>query len=560
VKRKVMVPKGKVLVVDDEETITRILSKMLNRDYEVHVANDGRTALNLAQSNVFDALIVDLVMPEMDGHEVIQRVAKIDPDIPCIVITGYSTEENAIEALKEGAFDYLKKPLNRNLVEYSVKRAVEQRRTKSENKQLIERLKESRERLRQANYLLFTEKESQREKILSLQRELDQLKSEFTNHRLRENRLAELKIKLDVSGDLNTLLERVLEIRDILMANFINLYRINRDERGDEFVTALIWTNRLLSQSEATELTLPIGEGYAGMVAETGEEVNAKEVQYDKRLSDWYTEKVGFSIENVLCLPLRHNGKITGVIEMFNKADLEGGIDASGFTEQDRSVLRELSIHISSVMDKLNLVQFDGLTGLLNRDPFFEKLMLRMSAHRKRRDEKGVSIAIVMSDIDNFKNFNDRNSHIEGDKLLKELGLILKNSVREEDLVGRYGGEEFIFYLSKIVNVEQACQFTERVRKTVERHYFRNQEVQPNGNVTMSFGVTVLPSEVIDEYGVLRQDDLNSLVEEADKALLAAKGYQDFTGDDGTKGNRTCVFDRQRGEVDFERIWHYVGS
>jgi DNA-binding NtrC family response regulator len=262
VKRKVMVPKGKVLVVDDEETITRILSKMLNRDYEVHVANDGRAALNLAQSNVFDALIVDLVMPEMDGHEVIQRVAKIDPDIPCIVITGYSTEENAIEALKEGAFDYLKKPLNRNLVEYSVKRAVEQRRTKSENKQLIERLKESRERLRQANYLLFTEKESQREKILSLQRELDQLKSEFTNHRLRENRLAELKIKLDVSGDLNTLLERVLEIRDILMANFINLYRINRDERGDEFVTALIWTNRLLSQSEATFVVLVYGKGW----------------------------------------------------------------------------------------------------------------------------------------------------------------------------------------------------------------------------------------------------------------------------------------------------------
>lgn len=555
-----MLPKSKILVIDDEETITRILSKMLSRDYEVHVANEGRTALDLIQGNVFDAVIVDLVMPEMDGHEVIQRVAKVDSDIPCIVITGYSTEENAIEALKEGAFDYLKKPLNRNLVEYSVRRAVEQRRTKSENKQLIERLKESRERLRQANYLLFTEKESQREKVLSLEKELDQLKSEFTNHRVRENRLAELKIKLDVSGDLNTLLEKVLEIRDILMASAINLYRINRNDLGDEFVTALIWTNRLLSQSEAKELTLPIGEGYAGMVAETGEEINAKEVQYDKRLSDWYKEKVGFPIENVLCLPLRHNGKITGVMEMFNKNNVEGGIDASGFTELDRSVLRELSIHISSVMDKLNLVQYDGLTGLLNRDPFFEKLVLRMSAYRKRRDERGFSIAIIMSDIDNFKNFNDRNSHIEGDKLLKELGLILRNSVREEDLVGRYGGEEFVIYLSKISSIEQACQFTERVRKTVEGHYFRNQEVQPDGNVTMSFGVTVLPSEVLDQYGMLRQEDLNALVEEADKALLAAKGYQDFDGDDGTRGNRICVFDRERGDAEFDRIWLYTGS
>ena len=553
-----MAQKSKVLVIDDEETITRILAKMLAKDYEVHVANTGKSALQLIQTHVFDAIIVDLVMPEMDGHEVIQRVSRVDPDIPNIVITGYSTEDNAIEALKEGAFDYLKKPLNRNLVEYAVKRAVEQRRTKYEKKQLIERLRESRERLRQANYLLFSEKEGQREKTLSLQRELDQLKSEFTNFKLQENRLAEIKIKLDVSEDLNTLLERVIEIGEILMAHAISLYIIDKDDQGGESVKSLIWANRLLSQSEVNEFALPIGEGYAGIVAETGEEVNAKEVQYDKRLSDWFLEKVSFQIENVLCLPLRHNGKITGVIEMLNKTDSEGNIDKSGFSEQDRSILRELSIHISSVMDKLNLVQYDGLTGLLNREPFFEKLILRMSAHRKRRDERGFSIGIVMSDIDYFKNFNDRNSHIEGNKLLRELGMILKNSIREEDLVGRYGGEEFIFYLSKILSIEQACQFTERVRKTVEGHYFRNQEVQPNGNLTMSFGVTLLPSEVIDQYGMLRKEDLNQIVEEADKALLAAKGFQDFKGDDGMRGNRICVFDRERGDSESDRIWLYA--
>jgi len=412
--------------------------------------------------------------------------------------------------------------------------------------------------LRQANYLLFSEKEGQREKTLSLQRELDKLKSEFTNFKLQENRLAEIKIKLDVSEDINTLLERVIEIGEILMARAISLYIIDKDDQGGEFVKSLIWANRLLSQSEVNEFTLPIGEGYAGIVAETGEEVNAKEVQYDKRLPDWFMEKVSFQIENVLCLPLRHNGKITGVIEMLNKTNSEGGIDKAGFTEQDRSILRELSIHISSVMDKLNLVQYDGLTGLLNREPFFEKLILRMSAHRKRRDERGFSIGIVMSDIDYFKNFNDRNSHIEGNKLLRELGMLLKNSIREEDLVGRYGGEEFIFYLSKILSIEQACQFTERVRKTIEGHYFRNQEVQPNGNLTMSFGVTLLPSEVIDQYGMLRKEDLNQIVEEADKALLAAKGFQDFKGDNGMRGNRICVFEREKGDSDSERIWLYA--
>jgi hypothetical protein len=164
--------------------------------------------------------------------------------------------------LKEGAFDYLKKPLNRDLVEYSVKRAVEQRTTKYKNTQLIERLKESRERLRQANYLLFTEKESQREKILSLQRELDQLKSEFTSFRVQENRLAEIKIKLDVSEDLNTLLERVIEIGDIVLARAISLYIIEKDDQGGESVKSLIWNNRLLSHSEVNEFTFPMGQGY----------------------------------------------------------------------------------------------------------------------------------------------------------------------------------------------------------------------------------------------------------------------------------------------------------
>ena len=92
----------------------------------------------------------------------------------------------------------------------------------------------------------------------------------------------------------------------------------------------------------------------------------------------------------------------------------------------------------------------------------------------------------------------------------------------------------------------------------MERHYFPNQEVQPNGNLTMSFGVTILPAEAIDQYGMLRPEDLNQIVEEADKALLAAKGFQDFKGDDGKRGNRICVFDRERGDTDFERIWLYA--
>jgi DNA-binding NtrC family response regulator len=94
-----MAQKSKVLVIDDEETITRILAKMLAKDYEVHVANNGKSALQLIQTHVFDAIIVDLVMPEMDGHEVIQRVSRVDPDIPNIVILPQETPQSEFSGI-----------------------------------------------------------------------------------------------------------------------------------------------------------------------------------------------------------------------------------------------------------------------------------------------------------------------------------------------------------------------------------------------------------------------------------------------------------------------------
>lgn len=120
---------GRVLVVDDREGIRTFIADVLaSAGYETTTASDGREALDLMGAGGFDLIITDLKMPRMDGMELLSRVAERDPGVPVIVLTAHGTIDNAVEAMKLGAFDYLTKPLEgpaqlRSLV----RRAIEHR-------------------------------------------------------------------------------------------------------------------------------------------------------------------------------------------------------------------------------------------------------------------------------------------------------------------------------------------------------------------------------------------------------------------------------------------------
>jgi excisionase family DNA binding protein len=101
----------RVLVVDDEASIRDLLSKTLAlAEYDVDLAPDGRTALDRLRVVPYDLLITDLKMPGVDGITVIREGRRLRPDIPVVIITGYSTEASAIEAINLGVSGYLTKP------------------------------------------------------------------------------------------------------------------------------------------------------------------------------------------------------------------------------------------------------------------------------------------------------------------------------------------------------------------------------------------------------------------------------------------------------------------
>jgi len=101
----------RVLVVDDEATIRDLLAKTLAlAEYDVDIAPDGRTALERLRIIPYDLLITDLKMPGVDGLTVIREARRLKPDIPVIIVTGFSTEASAIEAVNLGVSGYLTKP------------------------------------------------------------------------------------------------------------------------------------------------------------------------------------------------------------------------------------------------------------------------------------------------------------------------------------------------------------------------------------------------------------------------------------------------------------------
>ena len=135
--------RSRILVVDDEAVLRDGVRKILERGgMEVATSSGGRTALAMMQETDFDLVITDLKMPGMNGIEVLKAIKILQPEVPVIIITGYSTVDTAVEAMKNGAFDYIAKPFTPDQITEKVEKALEQREVLTENLLLKKELRE----------------------------------------------------------------------------------------------------------------------------------------------------------------------------------------------------------------------------------------------------------------------------------------------------------------------------------------------------------------------------------------------------------------------------------
>nr|MBF0220693.1 diguanylate cyclase [Desulfobulbaceae bacterium] len=174
------------------------------------------------------------------------------------------------------------------------------------------------------------------------------------------------------------------------------------------------------------------------------------------------------------------------------------------FVNLNKTLKQPIVVEMHVFKETEKLAMLDGLTGLFNRRYFDVNLLKEL--RRASRYDKDMSI--LMLDIDNFKQLNDKKGHLFGDMVLKKLSALLVETSRGEDIICRYGGEEFIVILPE-TNAKGAYMFSERVRNTMKSSDFFEEY-----GITFSAGVIPYP------YGGKTPDEL---LERVDKALYEAK-------------------------------------
>lgn len=223
---------------------------------------------------------------------------------------------------------------------------------------------------------------------------------------------------------------------------------------------------------------------------------------------------VGDTVETYLCIPMIAQGEVLGLLNLMKNP---GDMTQSGekWVEENQHIARSVAKQIGLALGNIKLRETlrelsvsDPLTGLFNRR-FMEEFFVREFMLAKRKD---TSIGIIMLDIDHFKHYNDTFGHEVGDDVLRELGSLLRKSIRGSDIACRYGGDEFVLILPE-ASLAVTLERVEHIREEV-KHLDVGNANQPMETINISAGVAVFP-----DHGETSEIVLHA----ADIALYQAK-------------------------------------
>ena len=329
-------------------------------------------------------------------------------------------------------------------------------------------------------------------------------------HALQDSRdelkrnLTRLGDTLSSTHDLKKMLAVILETAMVTIraeAGALMLFSANRDELYLKVGRGL--DGRLSSAS----VRVGVGEGVAGRVAQSGEGVHGHvgpDAQGELRLAAAEPRA-----DSVIAVPLKSQGRVIGVLNLYDR------VDSDAFDDNDLATIRSFANQATVAIDNVLLHQeaqrlsiTDGLTGLWNYRYFqmnFDKEIERASRFQR-------PLALLIFDLDKFKQVNDVYGHPRGDSVLIELATRVKGAIREVDTLARYGGEEFVLILPE-TDLEGATLAAGKICEIVRQRRFGAADEEPI-RVTVSIGIAVYP-----DHGRSGA----TLVRSADAALYAAK-------------------------------------
>ena len=466
----------RVLVVDDSEVTRAILSRTLRgAGFEVLEARDGAEGALAALREQPAVVVTDLEMPTMDGFPLL-RLLKADPastHIPVLILTSHGEAASRYWGLRTGADAFLTKDFHpRQLVE------------------AVTRLAEEAAAVPLAAH---------------------------SGESLDRQALGPVEVLARVARHLDT---------SLLQATVINTL-LEQGMAGNDFHEAARGALEILGQViDAQFLAVAVAEADLGLVQILLQDpVRATDVEV---LSDLLARSLALAPDTPV--EVRVSGERGDV-----SADLERSVwlplpvreaegvlaflprDPHDLAASSGSLAGTLIGHLALVLDNARLSQrlqelstLDGLTRQLNHRTIYARLTEELERARRYH----YPLSVVLCDLDHFKEVNDTYGHLAGDAVLREGAAALRRCLRGTDLLGRYGGEEFLAVLPQ-VDLAAARTAAERLRQGLENHPVRLPgagEVR----ITASFGVAAR-----DELGDAQSGDL--LVSLADRRLYEAK-------------------------------------
>jgi len=457
---------GRILAIDDEPVNIQVLSNHL-RQYQLVTAVSGIQGLEILDEDPhFDLVILDVMMPRMSGLEVCQKIRKRFNllELPVLLVTAKNQPEDVFAGFEAGANDYLAKPfekselLARTKTLVTLKKMVFNAMTTAEKLEIEKGQRQLAESLRKAN--------------------------------------KDLSSTLESRAVLSTLLVSVQE----LIPFDVGAVYLHK-EKGFQCVGSSpsgLLTGDFGFISEAGHILKDLEAGGDFLSFSPGEGRRKPPVLLDAH-----------SLSS-LVLPLYFQESLEGLLVLESK-------QSSFFQEKDISLILTIvsqgviSLENAKLYEEVRrMADVDALTEITNRRHFLS-LAERELKLAKRNQHVA---AILLFDVDHFKDFNDTYGHGVGDQVLRTVAQTAKAMLRDTDLLGRFGGEEFVILLPPQAEMENALLVAQRLLKAISTASIVVPEVGEL-RVTVSIGMVTTENALY---------DLHALIKLADEAMYEAKG------------------------------------
>ncbi|MDF2180625.1 EAL domain-containing protein [Neptuniibacter sp. CAU 1671] len=540
--------RSKILMVDDNPINLRMLGRALADDFDLFIANSGEKGLQLAAEINPELILLDVMMPEIDGYEVCRRLKANEQlkQIPVVFVTALGDLQEEAKGLELGAMDYLTKPVNVNIARRRIHNLVQMERLR---KNVASSEAEFRSFFEDNTSVMLLVDPAQHKIIAS--NAAAQTFYGYTVTGEAEISLEQISVDSTAQNDLITgsaTADQRYRQTQHQLANGelrnVELYTTPVQMRGQTLLFVIVHdiTEKLKAESQLKLSASVFDHAREGIMIF---DANGRIID----VNDAFCQITGYSRAEALGRDSRllrsgehdqafyqqlwqsllQEGHWSG--EIWNRrrnGDLYAELrtisairNAAGEVENYVSLFSDITQLKKQQKQLEHIAHYDALTGLPNRILLNDRLRHAMVQDARR----GEHVAVIFLDLDGFKEVNDTYGHKVGDLLLMSLAYRMKHVLREGDTIARLGGDEFVAVLMDLPETENCIPLIQRLLSAV------CETVSIGGNslqVSASLGVTFYPQA--DEV------DAEQLLRQADQAMYQAK----LAGK-----NRYCLFDAE---------------